>query len=67
MRATGRLAQILDDLDEPTRAALTAHLEANTSAEWLSIVLTEAGHPISASSIRTQRRTWAAESGTTHD
>lgn len=57
---TGRLAGIALELDDTTYAALMEHLESGTSAEWLAETLSGAGYPVSASTIRTQRRSWQA-------
>lgn len=50
------LAVIWEALSPQERAALRAHLLGDTSAEWLAATLTKFEHRISASSIRTYRR-----------
>lgn len=51
-----RLQAIWDSLAEPERAALLAHLAGATSADFLADLLGRHGHTVSASSIRTYRR-----------
>jgi hypothetical protein len=43
-------------LSPVSQSALRAHLLGGTSAEWLAKALTEEGYRISASTIRTYRR-----------
>lgn len=43
-------------LNEDERAAFGPHLLGTTSADWLSAVLRKHGHDVSASTIRTYRR-----------
>jgi hypothetical protein len=50
------LASIWSHLTAQERAALRPHLLGSTSAEWLSRTLTAFGFPISATTIRTYRR-----------
>lgn len=52
-----RLRAAVDAMSEPTRRAFLAHLIGATSAEYLADWLTRAGTPISASTLRTYRRT----------
>lgn len=58
---TGRLLEIVSELEEAEGNAVMQHLAGDTSAEWLSSVLTDAGYPVSATTIRTQRRAWRRE------
>lgn len=57
------LQGLLNALLPPERAALEAHLLGGTSAEWLSLVLTNYGHRISATTIKTYRRSLSATAG----
>jgi hypothetical protein len=52
-----RLRTAVDAMSESTRRAFLAHLIGATSAEYLADWLTRAGTPISASTLRTYRRT----------
>jgi hypothetical protein len=51
-----RLRAAWDAMTDPVRVAFAAHLLGDTSAEYLAGWLTRAGTPVSASSIRTYRR-----------
>lgn len=54
-----KIRAAFEAMSEAERKAFIDHLINTTSAEWLSKVLTDHGHPISASSIRTYRRSAA--------
>ncbi len=51
-----RLTTAWAALTQERRAALLPHLLGDTSADYLASWLTRAGHPVSASTIRTYRR-----------
>lgn len=51
-----KLAAAVDTMDDRTRDAFRSHLLGDTSAEYLAGWLTRAGTPVSASTIRTYRR-----------
>ncbi len=57
------LTGVLEALTPAERAALVPHLLGGTSAEWLSLTLTEYGHRISATTIKTYRRSLNATAG----
>ncbi|ONI83525.1 hypothetical protein ALI22I_34100 [Saccharothrix sp. ALI-22-I] len=57
------LAALWDGLSPVQRAALRPHLLGNTSADWLTAVLREHGHTVSASTIRNYRRTHRQKGG----
>lgn len=50
------LQALLSELTAPQRAALVAHLIGGTSADWISNTLRDFGHSVSATTIRTYRR-----------
>lgn len=50
------LSSVWNQLTAEERAALHAHLLGGTSAEWLSSTLSRFGFPVSATTIRTYRR-----------
>lgn len=52
---TGILAEILEQLDEPTKTLLLEHIVGGTPATWISAELTKAGYKISATTIKEQR------------
>jgi hypothetical protein len=43
-------------MSNEARAGLLEHLSGGTAAEWIATVLTDAGFPVSTSSVRTYRR-----------
>ncbi|WP_405057030.1 hypothetical protein OG474_30375 [Kribbella sp. NBC_01505] len=51
-----KLQHAWDNLADPARQPFHEHLFGGTSADWLSRWLQLAGTPVSASSIRTYRR-----------
>jgi hypothetical protein len=51
-----RLEAIWEALGPRAREALRKHLLGGTSADWIASTLRESGYPISASTIRTYRR-----------
>lgn len=51
-----KLAGAWQALTGEYKEAFAAHLFGDTSAEWLADWLTRFGHPVSASTIRTYRR-----------
>ena len=51
-----RLHTAVDAMTETTRAAFLHHLLGDTSAEYLADWLARSGTPVSASTIRTYRR-----------
>ena len=55
-RPGARLAATWNALPEQHRTALRPHLLGTTSADYLADWLGRAGHPISASTLRTYRR-----------
>ena len=56
-----KLAVVLNELSEEASAVVEEHLLGGCSAEWLAEQLTDTGYPVSASTIRTQRRAWRRE------
>ena len=60
-----RLRAAYDAMTEVTRAAFRPHLLGDTSAEYLAGWLTRHGTPVSASTIRTYRRSLRQAGG--HD
>lgn len=54
--ASPKLTAAIDTMDDPTRDAFRTHLLADTSAEYLARWLARNGTPVSASTIRTYRR-----------
>lgn len=64
---TGRMAEVLDEVPQEEREGLDALMHDGVTAEILADVLTRNGYPISASTIRTQRRALRRrEIGATH-
>lgn len=57
---TGKLGALRAKVTKAEWREINRHLNGDTPAEWLSETLTKNGHPISASTIRTQRRTKGA-------
>lgn len=57
-----RLRAVWESLDPETKAPARDHLLGGTSAEWLALVLTEHGHRIGATTIKTYRRSLHATS-----
>lgn len=51
-----RLSSIWEALTAQERRALKPHLIGTTSADWLAFTLQSAGHSISATTIKTYRR-----------
>jgi hypothetical protein len=51
-----RLAVAVDTMDDRTREVFLTHLFSDTSAEYLASWHTRSGTPVSASTIRTYRR-----------
>ncbi|GIF02249.1 hypothetical protein [Paractinoplanes rishiriensis] len=58
-----RLQAAVDAMTDATRHAFLTHLIATTSAEYLADWLKRAGTPVSASTIRTYRRTLRPHEG----
>ncbi|GGN40038.1 hypothetical protein FHR83_007134 [Actinoplanes campanulatus] len=56
-----KLQEAWDAMSGDTRAAFLPHLLGDTSAEYLSDWLERSGTPVSASTIRTYRRSLPAE------
>ena len=54
-----KLSAAFEAMNEPEREAFVDHLNSNTPAQWLAEVLTAHGHPVSASTIRSYRRSAA--------
>ncbi|WP_327292416.1 hypothetical protein [Streptomyces sp. NBC_01198] len=52
------LRDIYAALTEAEQTAFAAHLLGETSADWLASTLRRFGHDVSASTIRTYRRTY---------
>lgn len=50
------LARVWSELSDAQRDALLPHVIGGTSAEWLALELTNAGHRIGATSIKVYRR-----------
>lgn len=50
------LSRFYGELSPASQAALRAHLLGGTSADWLATTLRDEGFPISATTIRTYRR-----------
>lgn len=55
------IARVWGDLSALERDAFYPHLVGHTSAEWLADTLTAQGYKISATSIRTYRRSLGSE------
>lgn len=53
------LGALWEALSGDVKAAALPHLLGDSSADWLARTFTKAGHPISASTIRTYRRSLA--------
>lgn len=53
----GRLAEIFEEISEPARDAIAAHLLGGTSANWLARTLRDHGHPIGATALKDYRAT----------
>lgn len=51
-----KLQQAIEQMPEACVEPFTNHLLGGTSADWLSYWLGLAGHPVSATTIRTYRR-----------
>lgn len=61
---TGKLKEVLESLPQPYADAALNHLNGGTSAEWLASVLTDAGYPIGATTIKQYRRKMRAANET---
>jgi hypothetical protein len=57
------LIDIYSDLTLEERDALVPHLIGDTSADWLASILRIHGHDVSATTIRTYRRSLRQEGG----
>ncbi|MFI5840515.1 hypothetical protein ACIA8K_12485 [Catenuloplanes sp. NPDC051500] len=56
-----KLRAAFEQMDRDERSAFLDHLLADTPAEWLSDLLTRHGTPVSASTIRSYRRSLPPE------